>query len=93
MPLRDVWPHEALSFTPWLAQEDNLKLLGEAIGIELILEAQEKGCMIDSSAALFMLMPRDAASPLRASYDRSERRRFKVFDTACIVGCCRKMAP
>ena len=31
--LRDVWPHEALSFTPWLAQEENLKLLGDEIGM------------------------------------------------------------
>ena len=43
VPLRGVWPHEALSFTPWLAEEDNLGLLGEAIGMELVLEAQEKG--------------------------------------------------
>lgn len=43
VPLRDVWPHEALSFTPWLAQDDNLKLLSEAVGMELVLEAQEKG--------------------------------------------------
>lgn len=25
--LRKVWPHEALDFTPWLAEEDNLTLL------------------------------------------------------------------
>jgi hypothetical protein len=29
-------------FTPWLAQEDNIYLLGDAIGIELEVEAQEK---------------------------------------------------
>lgn len=39
---REVWPGEASHFTPWLAKEDNLKLLGETIGIELELEAQEK---------------------------------------------------
>ncbi|TQQ85408.1 hypothetical protein EXD82_01285 [Peptacetobacter hominis] len=27
--LRKVWPHEALNFTPWLAEEDNLTLLAE----------------------------------------------------------------
>lgn len=39
---REVWPGEASHFTPWLAREDNLKLLGETIGMELELEAQEK---------------------------------------------------
>ena len=29
--LREVWPHEANAFTPWLA--DNLPQLAEAIGI------------------------------------------------------------
>lgn len=40
--LRDAWASESSDFTPWLAQEENLKLLGEAISIELELEAQEK---------------------------------------------------
>jgi hypothetical protein len=40
--LREVFSSEAGDFTPWLAQEENLKLLGEAIGIDLELEAQEK---------------------------------------------------
>lgn len=39
---RNVWVSEATHFTPWLAKEENLKLLGDAIGIELEFEAQEK---------------------------------------------------
>ena len=31
--LRTVWPNEASDFTPWLAHEENLKLLGETVGI------------------------------------------------------------
>ncbi len=40
--LRDIWLSEAADFTPWLAREENLAILGETIGVELELEAQEK---------------------------------------------------
>lgn len=40
--LRDVWKTEAQDFTPWLAKEDNLALLGNTIGLDLELEAVEK---------------------------------------------------
>ena len=42
VPLRDIWQTEGGDFTPWLAKEENLKLLGEAIVMELELEATEK---------------------------------------------------
>ena len=40
-PLRDFWPNEAADFTPWLKSEDNLPLLGEAIGLNLELVGSE----------------------------------------------------
>lgn len=40
--LRNVWQSEAGDFTPWLAQEANIALLGDTIGIDLEVEAQEK---------------------------------------------------
>jgi len=40
--LRDVWEHEQQDFTPWLAREVNIKLLGETLGLDLEVEAQEK---------------------------------------------------
>ncbi|QDU39201.1 hypothetical protein Mal4_35380 [Maioricimonas rarisocia] len=40
--LRDVWTTEAGDFTPWLAEEQNIALLGDTIGIELEVESQEK---------------------------------------------------
>jgi hypothetical protein len=42
VPLRNAWPNEASNFTPWLAEQANLSLLGEKIGIPLQLEAVEK---------------------------------------------------
>ena len=33
--LRDVWPNEARNFTKWLAEEGNLRLLGDAVGIQI----------------------------------------------------------
>ena len=39
--LRDIWPHEAHNFTTWLAQPENLNLLGGALGLNLALEEQE----------------------------------------------------
>lgn len=40
--LRDIWISESSDFTPWLARENNLSILGETLGLELELEAQEK---------------------------------------------------
>ncbi|MCA9344504.1 DUF4268 domain-containing protein [Candidatus Saccharibacteria bacterium] len=34
--LREIWKHEAYDFTNWLAQEDNLEILNETLGIGLI---------------------------------------------------------
>lgn len=40
--LRHAWPDEAQNFTPWLAEDTNLALLGETLGIQLEVEAVEK---------------------------------------------------
>ena len=40
--IRDIWDTEDRDFTPWLAEEGNISLLGEAIGLSLEVEAQEK---------------------------------------------------
>lgn len=39
LPARHVWPHEAHSFTPWLLK--NADVLGEALGMDLLLESAE----------------------------------------------------
>lgn len=40
--LRNIWSSEASDFTPWLAREENLSILGEVLGVDLELEAQEQ---------------------------------------------------
>jgi hypothetical protein len=37
-----AWDSEATGFTPWLANEKNLQLLSETIGIDLELDSQER---------------------------------------------------
>ena len=39
--LRTIWPHEANDFSKWLAQDENLALLSETVGIDIVLEERE----------------------------------------------------
>ena len=39
--IRSVWHHEEKDFSKWLAQEENLKQLSDAIGIDIVLEECE----------------------------------------------------
>ena len=42
VPLREAWVNEATEFTPWLAQEEHIKILGDELGLVLEVEAQER---------------------------------------------------
>ena len=50
--LRKVWPHEALDFTPWLAEEDNLALLADAVGLEITIDETESS--VEISMLIFL---------------------------------------
>ena len=39
--LKSVWPHEALDFTKWLAEESSLAMLSQAVGMDLELREVE----------------------------------------------------
>lgn len=39
--LRSVWKNEQYDFTPWLAKEENIALLSETIGIDILVEETE----------------------------------------------------
>lgn len=39
--IRSQWPHEAQDFTPWLAQDKNIRAFGNALGLELEVEGTE----------------------------------------------------
>jgi hypothetical protein len=41
LDLRDYWEREDTHFTPWLAEENNISLLGDAIEMELEVQDQE----------------------------------------------------
>lgn len=40
--LRNYWKNKATDFTPWLAQEENIQLLSNIIGIDLEVQSQEQ---------------------------------------------------
>ena len=41
LEVRSIWQSESADFTPWLAKQENLAILGEALGLELELESTE----------------------------------------------------
>ena len=41
--LRKIWNNEARDFTPWLAQEENLEILSNEIGLDIeLIETEAK---------------------------------------------------
>mgnify|MGYP000852413213 CR=1 FL=1 len=42
LDLRSYWKKEDTEFTPWLAKEENIRLLGDTIGLDLEVQSQEE---------------------------------------------------
>ena len=40
--IHEIWKNDSSHFTPWLAEPDNIKLLGDTIGMELQVDSVEK---------------------------------------------------
>lgn len=39
--LRTIWPNEAMDFTPWLSQDDNISFLADAVGLDITIDETE----------------------------------------------------
>ena len=70
--LRDAWPDEANNFTTWLAEEENIALLGEAVGMELEVETTEKGVGPFSADILCKDTVRDAWVVVENQLERTD---------------------
>jgi len=55
--LREIWKNEARDFSKWLAEEENLKELSDAVGINIILSERESAV---GDLALTYLLPKRA---------------------------------
>lgn len=53
--LRSVWHHEERNFSKWFAEDENLKLLSDAIGIDIALEERESS-VGSFSVDIYMLL-------------------------------------
>ncbi len=88
--VRDYWASEERDFTPWLAQAENLSLLGETVGLTLQLQRRLAGLRASDRAT------RDDLGELRLHVEAllAESRRHetlaKPVQPPCLfnTGCC-----
>lgn len=70
--LREAWENEATEFTPWLASPENLRLLGEAIGLELELTGIEQSVGNFSADILCKDVERDEIVLIENQLERTD---------------------
>ncbi len=66
LDLKKVWSHEAVAFTPWLARDENIALLGEALGLDQEVEADggrplSRGHALQGHSNNFLDLDRESA--------------------------------
>jgi hypothetical protein len=70
--LRKIWPNEAYDFTPWLAEEENLSLLGEMLGLSLVDPDMEVGVGAYSSDIRCKTSPDNRIVVIENQIERSD---------------------
>ena len=55
IPLREVWKHEALDFTQWLALPANIELLSDTIGVNITETQTEVGVGQGTRSGCYLL--------------------------------------
>lgn len=72
--VRDVWKDEARDFTPWLAKDENIRLLGDTIGLELEVVSVEKAVGPFSADILCMDLDTDSYVLIENQLERTDHR-------------------
>lgn len=72
--LRKAWKHEATEFTPWLANKENIALLGEVIGLELDVQSVETAVGPFSADILCKDMARDQYVLIENQIERTDHK-------------------
>jgi len=76
LDLRTIFPREDTSFTPWLAEKDNLDRLGRALGFDLETVATEASTGTFRTDILAKRVQDDATVVIENQYGRSDHDHF-----------------
>ena len=69
---RDYWANEAADFTPWLAEDANIALLGAAIGLDLVVEGVEATVGSFSADIICRSLPDEHRVVIENQLDRTD---------------------
>ena len=83
-----VWPHEALDFTPWLSQDNNISILADAIGLDITVDETESS-VGDFNVDIFAFETgTDRKNHHRESAGGYQPRSSRQADNLCIRQVC-----
>ena len=81
--LRECWPREDSDFTPWLASEENISILGDAIGTELEVKEQEASVGSFSADILCRDVTNDSLVVIENQLEKTDQFHFSDCDACC----------